>query len=189
MKTTYLIYKPQADGSVSLSVATCDEWADVAKANKQLPPEKRRYFILDHIMDGDDLDRMVIEAPFSEYQIWIRGYMADKRNREAGRTLRHLSLDAKLFEQEGAETLLDVIPSKGSAEECAFEKMLMENLRSSLSAWKPWANDLLDAYLQGEKRACTERLAQKYGVSVQVIRKYKRQFEVFVKKFLEGVSF
>ena len=27
------------------------------------------------------------------------------------------------------------------------------------------------------------------GVSEQVIRKYKRQFEAFVKKFLAGVSF
>ena len=65
---------------------------------------------------------------------------------------------------------------------------LMEELKEALAAWRPWAADLLELYLNGEKRACTEALSRKYGVSPQVIRKYKRQFEDFVKNFLGGVS-
>lgn len=189
MKTTYLINKPQADGTVGLSLATCDEWINVVKTNKHLPPEQRRYFILDYIMDGDNLDRMVIEAPFPEYQTWIKEHMARKRNHKAGEKHQHLSLDAKLFDGGGTETLLDVIPAVVSAEETACGQMLAAALRQYLATWKPWANDLLDAYLRGERRTCTNKLAQKYGVSVQVIRKYKRQFEQLVKDFLAGVSF
>ena len=66
---------------------------------------------------------------------------------------------------------------------------VLPKLKKQLFAWKPWAADLLAYYLAGKKKSCTAAMAKKYGVSEQVIRKYKRQFEKFVKNFFEGVSF
>ncbi len=74
-------------------------------------------------------------------------------------------------------------------EEQVCSQMMELQLREALAAWKPWANDMLDCYLRGERRTCTDTLSLKYGVSPQVVRKYKRQFEKFIKKFLGGVSF
>ena len=48
---------------------------------------------------------------------------------------------------------------------------------------------MLEQYLAGRKRSCSADMAEKYGVSEQVIRKYKRQFEEFIRKFFEGISF
>lgn len=181
--------KAQADGSVQLSIADREEWQAAVKANKQLPAEKRRYFILDYIKDGADLDCMVIEAPVNVYRTWIREHMASKRNRDAGKGYQILSLDAPVADSDGVETMFDTISAGGSVEESICVEMLLTDLRETLAAWKSWANDLLDIYLQGRKRSCTELMAQKYSVSSQVIRKYKRQFEDFVKKIFEGVSF
>ena len=70
-----------------------------------------------------------------------------------------------------------------------LDAVLIDELKIRLTAWKPWAAELLAHYLAGRKKSCTAVMAEKYGVSEQVIRKYKRQFEAFVKKFLAGVSF
>ena len=109
MKTTYLMNKAQADGSVQLSVTDREEWQAVVKANKQIPAEKRRYFILDYIKDGADLDCMIIEAPVDVYRTWIREHMASKRNRDAGKAYQHFSVDAPVTDSDGVETLLDTI--------------------------------------------------------------------------------
>lgn len=74
-------------------------------------------------------------------------------------------------------------------EAAVISEMIMDELEKQLFAWKPWAADLLAYYLAGKKKSCTAAMAKKYGVSEQVIRKYKRQFEKFVKNFFEGVSF
>ncbi len=189
MKTTYLLNKAQPDGSVCLCVVPAAEWTAVVTENKGLPAAQRRYFILDYIADGDDLDCMVIEASLEEYRAWDRSRPAEKRNRRAGQAFQHLSLNAPLNDSEDAGTLLDIIPAETQVESMACDLVLMDELKKALADWKPWANDLLELYLNGQKRACTGILAKKYGVSVQVIRKYKRQFEKFIKDFLEGVSF
>lgn len=132
---------------------------------------------------------MVIEASAEEYRAWNREHMAAERNRAMGKEFQHLSLDAKLFCADEAESLLDVLALADSLEDQVCERLLIENLREALASWRPWANDLLNLYLQGKKKSCTAVFAAKYGVSLQTVRKYKRQFENFVKKFMEGVSF
>ena len=82
-------------------------------------------------------------------------------------------------------TILRII----SEQSIETQNQLMDELKKQLFAWKPWAVDLLAYYLAGKKKSCTAAMAKKYGVSEQVIRKYKRQFEKFVKNFFEGVSF
>ncbi len=189
MKTIYLMNKPQPDGSTCLSVATAAEWLAAVNGNKGLSAEQRRYFILDYIADGDDLDCMVIETPLAEYRKWDRGRPAEKRNRHVGQAFQQLSLDAPFYGSEDSGNLLDLIASDTQVESEACDIVLMEELQKALASWRPWANDLLEMYLNGQKRACTKIIARKYGVSPQVARKYKRQFEEFIKNFLGGVSF
>lgn len=189
MKTTYLINKPQADGSIQLTIVDREEWRIVVKANKLLPIERRRYFILDYIKDGTDLDCMVIETSLEEYRAWDRSRPAEKQNRRAGQVFQQLSLDAPLSDSEDSGTLLELVAAEDQVEAAACDIVLMYELKKALAMWKPWANELLELYLNGQKRTCTNILAKKYDVSPQVIRKYKRQFEAFIKKFLGGVSF
>ena len=189
MKTTYLINKRQPDGTVRLEVATYDEWLVLVEANKLLPPSRRRYFIRDYIADGYELDCMVIEISRQEYRTWNREHMAAERNRSFGKKFQHLSLDAKLFSADEGESLQDSLIVSDLMENSVCDRILIENLRAALTRWKPWANGLLDLYLQGQKKRCTAVLAADCGVSQQTARKYKRQFENFIKNFLSGVSF
>ena len=73
-----------------------------------------------------------------------------------------------------------MLASEEQVEVLACDQILLDELHEALTLWKPWANDLLDMYLQGKKRTCTRTLAERYGVSPQVVRKYKRQFEEYI---------
>lgn len=189
MKTTYLIKKILPDGNACLSVATLDEWLSIVKANNSLPASQQRYFITDYIADGDNTDRMIIETSAEDYRKWNKDRMVSARNRAQGRNYQFLSLDAQTPVKNSMMNLLDSISSTDQVEEDACTPVLVDELRAALAEWQPWATDLLEYYLRGERRTCTEALVKKYGVSPQVIRKYKRQFKEFTKKFLGGVSF
>ena len=189
MKITYLINQLQPDGAMRLTAVSAAEWQSAVHANKGLPPEWQRYFIRDYIADGDGMDCMVIEVSADEYVQWDKDRSAARRNREAGKNFHVISLDAIPVSADGDRTRLEQISDQIGLESKVCDFVLMDELRTTLEAWRPWAIDLLDLYLHGQKRACTETLSRKYGVSPQVIRKYKRQFEEFIKKFLGGVSF
>lgn len=188
MKTTFLINKPQKDGTTALCTATAEEWIAVVNGNRNLPTEQRRYFIADCIEEGKDIDRMIIEVPYAEYRRWNSCHTMTERSRKAGKKYQHLSLDAALNEADEI-ALLECVGGAEDIEAAAIDEILMEELKRQLSAWKPWAADMLEIYLAGEKRTCSSAMSAKYGVSEQVIRKYKRQFEEFIKNFFEGVSF
>lgn len=188
MKNTYLINKPQKDGKVALCAVTAAEWLAAVNANRYLPTEHRRYFIADCIEDGKEIDRMIIEVSYAEYKKWNSRHTITERSRKAGKEYRFLSLDAVLNETDDI-TLLECLRSAEDMEAAVISEMIMDELEKQLFAWKPWAVDLLAYYLAGKKKSCTAAMAKKYGVSEQVIRKYKRQFEKFVKNFFEGVSF
>lgn len=189
MKTTYLVNQTQPDGSTQLSVVSSAQWLAVVQMNKQLPADRRRYFIIDYIQDGDELDRMVIEVAADTYHAWHKEHMAAQRNRRLGRNYLHLSLDVFISTKDGPVCLEDIMAADDAVAEMVSGEMLLADLRRELSAWKPWANDLLDLYLQGKRRSCSSILAEKYGVSERAVRKYKRQFEDFVKKFVSSVPF
>lgn len=184
MKTTYLVNQKQPDGRICLVAVSSSEWLSVVEMNKHLPAEQQRYFVRDYIIEGDIRDCMVIETSAEDYRDWDRKRLAARRNRKTGENFQHLSIDAPLGECYGSDTLADLLGSGEQVEALACDQILLDELREALAIWKPWANDLLDMYLQGRKRTCTNVLAERYGVSPQVIRKYKRQFEEFVKKFL-----
>ncbi len=189
MRTTYLMNKVQPDGSVRLSIATFEEWLAVLETNKSLPTGQQRHFIVDCIADSQDMDRMVIETTAAEYREWNRERMASARNHALGKTYQMLSLDVPVRVEDAILDLKETLSSSEQVEEQVSAQILAAQLREALTVWKPWANDMLDCYLRGEQRSCTDILAVKYGVSPQVIRKYKHQFEQFIKKFFGGVSF
>ncbi len=209
MKKKYLVKKKQADGSVQLTPVSYQEWRVVVDANKELPEALRRYFIRDYIFDGDVEDCIYIEAPFEKYRKWRNEHMRADRKRKKNRASqqpqmkgnnpvqnnemdnkpRILSLDAPVAGGNQSIDLGSIIPDPWQMEEAICSQAVADTLRSALSAWKPWANELLDCYLRGEQRSCTNVLAEKYGVSPRMVRKYKEQFEGFIKKFFGLVPF
>lgn len=70
MKTTYLLREVQQDGSICLVETTSETWHSIVKEEAQLPQSQRRCFICDTIADGRDLDCMVMETTFEEWQAY-----------------------------------------------------------------------------------------------------------------------
>lgn len=117
---------------------------------------------------------------------WNRENNARYKNTLAGQT----------YSMESLESVMNAV-AHGKVDEAAlydyeagYEEILdqawLDELRKNLMEWRPWAGDLLDAYLEGEVSICSGMLAKKYGVSLQTTRKYVRQFEQRLKSFLEG---
>ena len=179
MKTTYLFMDKSANGETCLVMGTLDQYKAITIANAKLPMEQRRHFIVDRIPESEGLDVMYIEVDYEHFLCWARQY---------AKQFIVLSLDAPNPIDE-ALTMHDCVASSLNVEQEAIGNVDFDILRKCLSEWKPWAIDLLDAYISGEKKTCTEELAKKYKVSVQTIRKYKRQFEKFIEKYFSGVSF
>ena len=86
-RTTYLINKPQPDGSILLEAATLEEWDAILKYNQGLPVQQRRCFILDVIEDSSDIDLMYIEVTPEEYRKWHSRWVISERNRENKRSM------------------------------------------------------------------------------------------------------
>ena len=183
MSTTYLLMKEQQDGTVALSVATREEWLEA------IHKDGRRYFIKDCIIDQGQMDCIVIETTKEEYRKWNQERMASQRNRRNEQNIQLLSLDESVQNTDGQILFRDTIKSDDHTEELVIDSIQMEILRHALEAWKPWGTELLDLYLAREQKACVSILARKYSVSLQTARKYKRQFENFIKNFFRGVSF
>ena len=183
MKNTFLVRKQDANGEIVLTEVSAAEWFSILSETRKLPKEQHRYFIADCIEDGDEMDRMFIEVSREEHHRWNSKHTVSERNRKYGKDFLFLSLDDFLAGSDEiyiAETLADA----HCVEEDVASQIRMEELECALRLWKPWAMDLYDAYLAGRKTKCTAEIAQKYGVSLQTARSYKRQFEAFVKNFL-----
>lgn len=183
MKTTYLVYK-QANGVQKLVTATQTEWDAILKRNKGLPVEKRRCFIKDCFVDGDELDCMYIEVTAAEYREWNSKNTVTERKRKIGSLYSNLSLDAGVSETD-VESLHEIVPSDFDLEGFTTDQILMGELRAALHKWKPWAEELLELYLSGAKRSCTNRLCEKYQISDRAVQKRKATFEKFVLGFLK----
>lgn len=183
MKITYLAYTKQPDKSTRLSVVSYDEWKQVVQKNRMLPAEKRRYFVTDCFQDADTLVCMVIETSYEEYRQWNRERMAAKRNRNLGQKICILSLNTYLKDSQNCITLEDVLQADDHTEKKMIDKVQLEALQKELEDWRPWGVFLLELYLAGEHRSCVPMLVRRYKVSPQTARKYKRQFENFLKKF------
>ena len=189
MKITYLANQKQADGSVRLSVISHDEWLKIVSANRDIPTEKRRYFITDIIQDMGERDYLVIETSAKEYHAWNRERMIAARKRKHESQIQCLSLNSLVRDGNDKVSVQDTIAYDPHIDEKVYEKLFLEKLCEQLAEWRPWGCDLLDIYLSDDPKRCTKLIAEKYHVSPQCARKYKRQFENFLKNFLQSVSF
>ena len=183
MKTTYLVYK-QIDGVRQLTIATQEEWDAILKENRLLPLSERRRFMKDCFEDGDELDCMYIEVSTSEHQDWNNKNSVRQRKRKIGMLYAHLSLDAGIPDTD-IESLHERIPCDFNLERLVMDQVLIEELKQALRAWKPWAEELLELYLSGAKRSCTNSLRRKCQLTDRAVQKRKAAFEKFVLDFLK----
>ena len=183
MKTTYLVYE-QVNGVRQLVTAPAEEWDTILKGNRGLPAEQRRYFIKDCFEDEDELDCMYIEMTVAEYREWNIKNTVAQRKRKAGSLYSFLSLDAGVSET-GLESLHESVPSAFDLEGLATDHVLIEAVKTALCKWKPWAVELLELYLSGANRSCTNSLCEKYRLSDRAVQKRKATFEKFVLDFLK----
>ncbi len=190
-KITYMVAEEQNNGGRHLVVVPHAEWISVVKANKGLPEDQKRCFIRDVIIENDKIDLMVYEAPRARYLKWHRAQEEARSNWNTVKknNIQFLSIEALAYDEDRWDNFLNRIMPDDMMADMVIDQMDVELLRTALDIWKPWANDLLDCYMNEEARSCTNRFSQKYGVSPQTVRKYKRQLKVFVKNFFEGVSF
>lgn len=182
-KTQYLLLKKQPDGSVRLEAVTQSEWNETLSANRLVSSDQRRHFIVDCIEDGNDLDCMYIEVSPQEHRSWNIGNTMRQKNRKHGQDYTFLPIDASI--RGDLATIQDSLVSDCDLERLATDNVLMDELRKALKAWKPWAEELLDLYISGEKHACTPYLCRKHKLGRSSIQKQKSQFEKFILDFLK----
>lgn len=178
MKNTYLVKQGNCLIEVSGS-----EWIEIIKQNRRQPVENRRFFIADCIEDGKEIDRMFIEVSCEEHRKWNREHTAAERNRAASKNAIQLSLEDFVPGSKDI-SLSECVADPCNLEENIISEIKMNELQEALRIWKPWALDCFHAYMSGEKCRCVAIIAEKYGVSKQTARSYKRKFEEFVKNFL-----
>ena len=186
MNATYLFKEETANGQKKLRIGTGQEFDSIKLENRSLPVEERRYFIKEKSLDIDNPDILFIEVSREEYIQWNRENNARYKNNLLAKNYTMMSIESELTRIEADES---AFYGSASGYEEILDQAWVEELRRDLVEWRPWAGDLLDAYLAGEVSNCPTLLAGKYGVSLQTARKYVRQFEQRLKIFLEGVSF
>lgn len=182
MSNIYLARVTHGPMAGTLQTITLEEWVKIVRKNKKFPLEARRYFIIDCIIENDGVDRMYIEVDRDTYNEWHRENQAVYRNRIAKNQFLHISMDAEVENGDG-EILQDFLPSDFSLETHTESIIALEELCAMLEAWRPWALDLLYAYVNGESKTCVHKFAQKYGVSDRHFRRYKQQFEQKIKSY------
>ncbi len=183
MKITYLAYKEQADGSCHLSVITDAEWREIVRNNKTVSKDKYRYFESDVIVEGNEIDMMIIEVSREEHKRINAEKKAAGRRREQAKHFQMLSLETERESEDRSLPGFSNYIGQASFEDEIDSSLNIELLRKALNAWKPWASEMLNYYLAGQERHCAGLMAKKYGLTGRQIRYYRLQFENFLKKF------
>ena len=183
MKRTFLAYRdPNAETKELIEISK-EQWKAILETNKKTPYERRRFFIMDCFADCGELDCMYIEVEKPAYDEWHREHEKKNRERAGAPDYTIYSLDYENDDEDAS--ISDILADDFDLEAAVVDSIRIDDLRMELAAWKDWASEMLDYYLQGEQLKLAAILSEKHGVSPQVIRKRKRQFEEFVKAFLE----
>lgn len=184
MKITYLLKSTDSCNSTRMIIASEVEWKRVVDANKNLPIEKKRYFISDIICDGNDMDIMKIEVTYQEHLEWMRNHMRRVRNFNFGKEYQLMSLDAPANDGS-SESLVDMKnPVTRELEAMVLCDYFLDEVRIALRTWNPWAEDFLDLYLAEQSKSSAAIVAQRYSVSERMGRIYKNRFEDFLRNFI-----
>ena len=180
-KSVYLLRSTDPDASELIEVSG-KEWYGTVKANHSDPNAQKRYFICDTIIDGDCKDRIFMEVSEPEYRQWKLKQQATRRWLDGKKEVTLLSLDSPT--EEESITLEDTLKTDRRLDDNYIANVLLLELRKEVVKWKPWAGELLEMYLRGQQRSSTAWLAEQCGVSEQMARRYRKDFEEVVKKFL-----
>lgn len=184
MKNTYLVFIDPSDPKSGLRVATKKEWNQILDENRGAEQGKRRYFICDRFVDCGVLDRMYIEATKSEFDKWHSQTVETERKRKLGKQYGFVSLQQILQDEDGL-SFCDALEDSNDMEEDMCDKIRIEHLRDRLSAWKPWAVEMLDLYLSGDRKDATVIISKRYGKTERTVQRWKELFEAYVIRFFE----
>ena len=138
------------------------------------------------MINFSDID--IIEVPYEVYKQWNCEHMRSERNRKSSQDIQFFSLE-DLVRSTGIELQTAANDLSSHQEDYILDKVLISQLYDAVSKWKPWGADMLTLYLEQKQKKTAQIISRKYHVSMQSVRKYKRQFEKFIKNFLTGVSF
>lgn len=183
MKNTYLVFNDPNNPKSGLCVATQEEWNQIIKTNRGVDQAHRRYFIVDCIEDGNTIDRMFIETTRSEYSKWQSRHVDSNKKRRAKQKYIHISLDDCVTESDGEARRSDLLTDEFNMEESVLSRVEIELLRKKLRCWNVWAEDLLECYLEGNKKHAVQTISDKYDVTIRTAQRWKIMFENYVMKF------
>lgn len=188
MSISYLLKKRPGEQNSPLELVTRKEWLEAVRQKPVLPKEQRRYFIKDCIIEKGEFDCIYMEVSYKEYLEWNREHMKKERNRQASLNFTHLSLENSLYASEDSRQISEELVSEENVEDKVLDLVRLKELRQKLRKWRPWGVDMLELYLTEQQRQAPSIIASKYQVSPQRARRYRGQFEKFLKKFFKGVS-
>ena len=184
MKNTYLVFIDPSNSKSGLRVATAEEWNQILVENRGAEQGKRRYFICDRFEDCGELDRMYIEATKSDFDKWHAQAVETERKRKLGRQYGFVSLQQILQDDDGV-SFSNTLEDSYDFEEDLCDRAHLQHLRERLSTWKPWAAEMLDLYLNGERKNVTVIISKRYGKTERTVQRWKELFEAYVKRFFE----
>ena len=176
--TQYLVLRTDSNGEQYLDLASKKEWSEILSKNRNGPKNERRYFIKDCIDEGEKKDLLYIEVTKEEYKQWHREAEARRRKEAAAKGVTSLSINEQ--HDEDCNNLL----ADNTLLEKAYAKILFKELITHLRAWKPWALELLQAYMTLPKKEITPYIAESQGVSIRTAQRRAAAFEKYVRNAL-----
>ena len=185
IKSTFLV-RDESAALPALKEVSRDEWHAIISRNKTLPPSEQRYFISDILAEDGDVDIMIMETDCNSYKKWHVENNARCKILKSKVGKKLFSLDAEPGTLECA-VVTSALSDGIEIEEPIHNDLAVAALKEAAASWEPWAGDLLEYYLKGEKRTCTKPLARKYGVCDFTVRRWKKEFEKRCKKFFEKI--
>ena len=115
----------------------------------------------------------VYRSAASEHREWNSKNTIRQKNRKLGMRYTHQSLDAGVPDTD-VETLHECVPSGFNLEGAVADQVLIEELKCALRAWQPWAEELMDLYMAGAKRSCTNGLCKNTSSPTGLFKSEKR---------------
>ena len=182
MKITYLVFDETTQGR--LRVATKDEWKRIMEQNRALPREQRRFFIEDCIHEGSELDCIFIESTKEDYDKWHREAQKKYRKKQHFDGVTVVSIDLEETEDSGM-ALIGKLGDNLDWEMRMLSDIRMRELRQALRNWKPWSSEMLELYLDGRQLQAAKIMSTCHGISEQMVRRRKKEFEAYVADFLK----
>ena len=97
-KNTYLVRVISSENEPCLEEISGKEWKQIVSANKKLPKEQKRYFMVSRIPINGGYDRMYIEIPYEEYKSWNSEQTVRREKKKYRRLYQHFSLEQNFTE-------------------------------------------------------------------------------------------